>query len=639
MRKWLGAAFAAAVTGLLIVASANTAFTQPPGGKGRKGDFGPGGFGPFGGKERKLVKDFDKNGDGWLDKDERAPARESLKNTGGKGFKGFKGFGRGEPGRPGPKVQPADVESYPDKNLYDPTVLRTVFLEFENPDWENELQDFHNTDVELPATLIVDGKKYPNVGVHFRGMSSFMGVPAGSKRSLNVSLDMADPKQRLHGYKTLNLLNSHEDASMMSSVLYSHIARQYIPAPKANFVRVVINGESWGVYASVQQFDKVFLDENYRSTKGTRWKVRGSPGGAGGLEYLGEDLAEYKRLYEIKSKDDDKAWKALANFCKVLNTTPPEKLEESLRPLCDLDGLLWFLALDVALINCDGYWIRASDYGIYLDEKGKFHFIPHDMNEAFRPAGGPGFGGAGGIFMRLPTPGEVLPQPVQDMLRFTAEQKKQLEALQKDVTARLDAILTEDQRKQLKELRDRAPGGPGGPGGPMAIPLGPGGPPPGGPPRGGFGGGPPPGGFGGGPPMGGMGGMGGMAGGSRGVELDPLVGLDDTRKPLRSKLLASTTLRAKYLANIRTIAEKSLDWKSLGPVVADYRKLIEKEVEADTRKLESFEAFQRATAPTIDSAPAGREGGRGFGMGAMNLRAFAEQRAKYLLNPPPAKKP
>jgi spore coat protein CotH len=615
MRTKLGAALAAAFTGFFVVCSANIAFTQPPGDKGK-------GFGPFGGQERKVVKEFDKNGDGWLNKDERAPAREWLKNAGG--FKGFGmkgGFGRGEPGKPGPKVAPSDVKNYPTAALYDPTVLRTIFLEFENADWEAELQEFHNTDVDVPATLTVDGKTYPNVGVHFRGMSSYMGVAPGSKRSLNISLDMVDPKQRLHGYKTLNLLNSHEDASMMSSVLYSHIARQYIPAPKANFIKVVINGESWGVYPSIQQFDKVFLEENYKTTKGTRWKVRGSPGGGGGLEYLGDDINEYKRRYQMKSGDSEKAWKALANLCKVLNTTSPDKLEAALRPICDLDGLLWFLALDVALINGDGYWIRASDYCMYLDEKGKFHFIPHDMNESFRPAGGPG----GGLFMRMPNPGEVLPGPIQEMLRLTGAQRKELEALQKEVDAKLDKMLTDDQRKQLKEMRERGPGAPGGPGGPMMIPFGPGGA-----------GGPPPGGFPGGPPPGGPGGM----AGSRGVELDPLIGLDDTRKPLRSKLLAVPALKARYLANVRTIAEKSLDWKKLGPVVADYRKVIEKEVESDTRKLDSFEAFLRATDGAVSAGPpSGGEPGRGPSRGGMNLRAFAEQRAKFLLNPPPTKKP
>ena len=89
-------------------------------------------------------------------------------------------------------------------------------------------------------------------------------------------------------------------------MLYSHIARQYIPAPKANFVKVVINGESWGVYVNAQQFNKEFLAENYKTSKGARWKVRGSPGGGGGLDYLGDDVADYKRRYEIKSKDNAK---------------------------------------------------------------------------------------------------------------------------------------------------------------------------------------------------------------------------------------------------------------------------------------------------------------------------------------------
>ena len=202
-------------------------------------------------------------------------------------------------------LSPDEVESYAGKSLYDPAVFRTLFLDFEDDDWESELADFKETDVEVPATLTVDGDKYPNVGVKFRGMSSFMMVPAGFKRSLNLSLDFIDEDQRLDGYKTLNLLNCNGDPSMMSTVLYSQIAREHIPTPKANFVRVVINGECWGVYANAQQIDKIFIEENFGSSKGTRWKVPGSPGGDGGLRYLGDDIEEYKSRYEIKSNDDE----------------------------------------------------------------------------------------------------------------------------------------------------------------------------------------------------------------------------------------------------------------------------------------------------------------------------------------------
>ena len=136
-----------------------------------------------------------------------------------------------------------DVSAQPDASLYESNVLRTLFFEFENADWEAELQEFHNTDVDVLASLTVDGKKYEHVGMRFRGMSSFGMVPAGSKRSFNVSMDLANPKQRLHEYKTLNLLNSHEDGSFMSTVLYSRIARRHLAAPLANYVKVVINGE------------------------------------------------------------------------------------------------------------------------------------------------------------------------------------------------------------------------------------------------------------------------------------------------------------------------------------------------------------------------------------------------------------
>jgi spore coat protein CotH len=257
------------------------------------------------------------------------------------------------------------------------------------------MAEFKNTDIDVPATLIVDGKTYPNVGVSFRGASSFGMVPAGSKRSLNLSMDHADSKQRLLGYKTLNLLNSNGDPTFLSSVLYSLIARRHIPAPKANLVKVVINGESWGVYANVQQFNKDFLAENYPATKGTRWKVPGSPGGRGGLEYTGDELEPYKQKFEMKTEDGDKAWKALVELCKVLNETPTDQLEAKLKPILDIDGVLWFLALDVTLLNSDGYWTRASDYYIYRDGNGVFHILPHDMNESFAPGGGPGGPGGG----------------------------------------------------------------------------------------------------------------------------------------------------------------------------------------------------------------------------------------------------
>jgi hypothetical protein len=507
----------------------------PPFGPGGPG--GPGGFGGFGGAERKLVAQFDKNGDKRLDNAERQAARESMaSDTGSRGFGrrggpgGFGGRGGIVPGTPGPKVTPADVKSYPNAPLYDVATLRTIFLQFENADWEKELAAFNNTDVEVPATATIDGKVYQNVGVHYRGASSYMMVPEGSKRSLNLTFDFVDAKQQLHGYRTLNLLNANGDPTFVRTVVYSEIAQRYIPAPKANYMRVVINGESWGVYVNAQQFNKDFTRDYFQSTKGARWKVPGRPGGRGGMEYLGDDAAAYKGTYEIKTKDNAKSWSDLIHLFRVLNETPPEKLEAALAPILDVDGALKFLALDVALVNSDGYWTRASDYSIYQDEKGRFHVIPHDMNEGLADEGGRGFG----------PPPVLVPVP--------------------------------------PDGRGGPPDGPGGPGGRRG------------------------------------GGGRGMFGPPATADLDPLVGLNDTTKPLRSKLLAVPALRQRYLSYVREIAEKQLDWKTLGPRVAQYQAIIAADVKTDTRKLYSTEAFTTGATGDADS-----------------LRTFVEKRREFLL--------
>jgi spore coat protein CotH len=684
---------------LLPVLSAIGVFSQVPDGPPPGGFGGPGGRGGFGGvqPERELVKDFDKDGDHRLNAAERKAARELLAKEAAEGRGLRRGFGGrpggfgngGEPTKPGPKVSPAEVKNFPASvPLYDSLTLRTLFLEFADADWEKAMEDFHKTDVLVPAKLTVDGRTYPEVGVHFRGMSSYGMVSAGQKRSLNLSLDYADEKQNLYGYRTLNLLNAHEDPIFMRPVLFYDIARQYLPAAKANFVKVVINGESWGVYVNVEQFNKDFIQEWFQTKKGARWKVPGSPNGRGSLAYLGDDAAPYKKIYEIKSKDNAKSWNDLIHLTKVLSETPADKLEAALEPILDVDGALRFLALDNALINNDGYWIRTSDYSIYEDEKGRFHILPQDANETFVKPGGPGFGGGGpggrggrgGFGPGMMLAPQLLAQGDKDgdqkltKTEFTALAGAWFDKLDVGKTGKLN------QEQFTSKLGDVLPtpqggGGPGGPGGGRggfgpamfvgpalftaadadkdgsitrtewvavftrwsnewdtdksgslneeelgaglnaALPR---------PNFGGMGGGPGgPGGPGGGRGPGGMGGMGGGLN-IKGVELDPLQMANNPDKVLIAKLLAVPSLRTRYLAYVRDIAEKHLDWSKLGPIAEKYHALIADEVKADTRKLESTEDFLKGLTEDAKS-------GNGPGGGAIGLKNFADQRRAYLL--------
>jgi Arylsulfotransferase (ASST) len=97
-------------------------------------------------------------------------------------------------------------------------------------------------------------------------------------------------------------------------------------------------------------------------------------------------------------------------------------------------------------------------------------------------------------FAGMATPGQILPMRTQVLLNLSAGQKTAVVAIQKDVDGKVAALLDDDQKDQIKQIRTMAARGgpPGRPGGPGAPPRGPGGPP----------------GVPGGPPMGPPGGFG-----------------------------------------------------------------------------------------------------------------------------------
>jgi len=99
---------------------------------------------------------------------------------------------------------------------------------------------------------------------------------------------------------------------------------------------------------------------------------------------------------------------------------------------------------------------------------------------------------------------------------------------------------------------------------------------------------------------------------------------------LLSKLLAVPSLRARYLGYVRDIAEKWLDWNKLGPLAKQYQAVIVEAVKADTRKLDSTEAFFSGVDGVTQTQT---QGGFGPGGGPRgSLKSFAEQRRAFLLN-------
>ncbi len=285
--------------------------------------------------------------------------------------------------------------------LYDESKIRTFELWFSQADYWQQLKNNYQNKIDLPATLVVDGDTFPNVGVRFKGQTSYSMAQNSDKKSFNITLNYSDPDQDLKGYETINLNNAFEDASFMREVSYLHQIRRHVPAAKASYARLYINGQSWGIYPNVQQLNGEYLEEWFFSNDGTRWRadrpdgtVGGGPGGPGGgwgdgtaaLNYLGSDTTEYQDYYTLKSAHKANPWDDLVHVCDVLNNTPLDQLETAVKPVLDLDRTLWFLASEIAFSDDDSYVYKGKmDYYLYWDpETNRMTPLEFDGNSVMK---------------------------------------------------------------------------------------------------------------------------------------------------------------------------------------------------------------------------------------------------------------
>jgi spore coat protein CotH len=287
------------------------------------------------------------------------------------------------------------------KGFFDESVIHSIELWFDEPNYWTLLTNNYQSGTDLGALMIVDGDTLESeVGVHFKGQTSYQQTQGEQKKSFNITLDFADENQDIEGYETLNLNNGFQDPSFMRELLYLHLSRRHNPSLKGNYAQLFINGENWGPYPCVQGLDGDFLKEWFLSSDGTRWRALktiggGGPGsgGTGGpfgtgyssLNWLNtSDTSEYKKFYTLKKTHKENPWEDLVKTCDKLGNTPLAALEDSIKLYMDLDRTLWFLATEIIFADDDGYAHKGGmDYYLYWEpETGRMVPLEYDGNSA-----------------------------------------------------------------------------------------------------------------------------------------------------------------------------------------------------------------------------------------------------------------
>ena len=268
-------------------------------------------------------------------------------------------------------------------DFYDPNTVQTIELTVEDADWQRQLDSMRlNGGGYLLATARINGKQLTNVGVRYRGNKSY--APGKDRNPLHLKLNYIDKNQDYNGYQTVKLSSALRDPSMVREVLSYEIARDYMPAPRANYAKVTVNGKDYGIYVNVEPVNQRFLNEHYGTSDGAFFKASGNSDGAprgckngvfGNLQY-DENIRCYLHNWEQIS---DGGWNQLIELTRRLDQDP-----DRLAEILDVDQTLWMLAFNNVLVNLNSYTGKESqNFYLYQDSTGRFHPIIWDLNLSF----------------------------------------------------------------------------------------------------------------------------------------------------------------------------------------------------------------------------------------------------------------
>lgn len=269
-------------------------------------------------------------------------------------------------------------------SLFDAGEIPEIKITFEKENWRYLLDSLrYNGEGLLQGTVEADGEKIEEAGVRYR---SGVGFTPGNKRNgLYIQLPANLSSEKLKGYTVLDLSSAVRDPSLVREVLAYDIIRSYVPAPKANFAKVFINEDYYGLFINIEPLDQPFWSRYGMSGKGSLFLsnpeiIEQEPEGCTSRVYgsLGAD----KGITCLKNHFDAEAganWNALERLIETLNGDL-SKIERIL----DVDKTLWMLAFNNVVANLNSYSGQYSpNYYLYLRADGRFVPIVTQLNLAF----------------------------------------------------------------------------------------------------------------------------------------------------------------------------------------------------------------------------------------------------------------
>lgn len=256
---------------------------------------------------------------------------------------------------------------------FNPEIVHNLSIDISTENWENILanpldEEYHE------ASITFNGVTLDSVAIRTKGGSSLRSVSQSTSDRYSFKIDINEyvDGQKFFGLKKFTLQNSFNDPSYMREVIaYDLLEEMGVPAPEHAYVNVYINDELFGFYLMVEVIDGEFLENHFANSNGDLYK----PDGTGSdLQWISDDITSYSDI-NLQNNEETTDNGAFMNLV--------EQLDNGSEEVIDVDMLLRYMSVSVALSNLDSYHgTLAHNYYIY-DQDGVFTLLPWDFNESF----------------------------------------------------------------------------------------------------------------------------------------------------------------------------------------------------------------------------------------------------------------
>jgi spore coat protein CotH len=271
-------------------------------------------------------------------------------------------------------------------DLFDAETLQEIRLSINSMDLR-DLQQNYLENTYYTADLNWRNLRVRNIGVRSRGSAS----RSSTKPGLQIDFDRYVGGQQFLGLRSLVLDNLWQDPSMIREhVAMAFYAKMGQPAPRESFCRLFINEEYYGIYAVVEAItpELVARTSNEESAYLFEYKYLGPYH----FEYLGDDLAPYKTLFEPRAhalESDAVLYAPIRDLIREVNEPDDAVWRERVEKHVDLTQFVTYVAIETFLAEPDGVLGFGGMANFYLARSGpstEHRLIPWDKDLSFSDA-------------------------------------------------------------------------------------------------------------------------------------------------------------------------------------------------------------------------------------------------------------